>query len=158
MKHSARGSSYFQEYLSDCICPSSRAVVQFMMDTDAACDLFELCGVDCLLEIMFLGTLPQFRGKGVATKLCEVSVTLAHLLKTGRNIKLPVDNKHLHPHPVPKLVSAIFTSFISQKIGKSLGFQIATSINYEKFVYNGQTYASKLGSETTSTILEYKYV
>lgn len=132
-----------------------------MIDADATCNLFEHCRVDCLLEIMFLGTIPECRGRKIATKLCEVSIKLAQLLKTGENIKVSVDNDNQLPlQPVPKLVSAIFTSFISQRIGKTLGFQVAVDISYEKFTYNGQTYAEKLGpaNKTTSTTLAFKQI
>lgn len=155
-------SNYFQNYLSGCKYPSSRGVLQFMIDADAECNLFEQCNVDCLLEIMFLGTLPEFRGRKIATKLCEVSIKLAQSLKMGDNVKVSVDNadQQLPLQPVPKLVSAIFTSFISQRIGNSLGFQVAMDISYEKFIFNGQTYASKLGpmNKTKSTTLAFKEI
>lgn len=155
-------SNYFQNYLSNCKYASSKAVLQFMIDADASCNLFEHCNVDCLLEIMFLGTLPEFRGRKIATKLCEVSVKLARLLKMGENIKVSIDdeNQQLPLQPVPKLVSAIFTSFISQRIGDVLGFEVAVDISYDKFTFNGQTYTSLLGptNKTKSTTLVFKKI
>ncbi|RZC38515.1 uncharacterized protein BDFB_005282, partial [Asbolus verrucosus] len=135
---------YFEIFAKTCQQRSSQAVVKFMLDIDNLCDLFDHCQVDCLLEIMFLGTLPEYRGKGIAKRLCEVSIEIAKNLLDGVNVKRSVDGRELGLEPVPKIVSAIFTSFITQRIGRQLDFQIAAERSYELFEFEGKTFASSI--------------
>lgn len=125
-----------------------------MIDSDASCNLFELYNVDCLMEIMFMATLPEYRGKGIGRKLIEVSIDLAKELHLGNNIKVSIDDKQLQLEPVPKLVSAIYTSFITQKLGKALGFTKVAEISFETFMYKGKSFASRIGDHTPSTTVE----
>jgi ribosomal protein S18 acetylase RimI-like enzyme len=47
------------------------------------------------MEILFLGTLPEYRKMGIAKKLCELSVDVAQKLYDGVNVKKCVDGKDL---------------------------------------------------------------
>ncbi|KAJ8940083.1 hypothetical protein NQ314_010917 [Rhamnusium bicolor] len=156
VKNNSEDGSYFENYAKSCKYSSSRGLVKFMIDADAACDMFEYCHVDCLLEIMFLGTLPEFRKSGIGKKLCEVSTEIARSLLRGDNIKQPMNGKELPLEPVPKIVSALFTSPTSQRIGRSLGWEIVARISYEKFFHEGKTFASILGKDIPDTTLEFK--
>lgn len=127
-----------------------------MIDADATLDLFEHCNVDCLLEIMFLGILSEFRNKGIGRKLCQVSVRLAKCLKNGENVKKTVEvGKSLELEPVPQIVSALFTSPTSQKIGRSFKWEIAARRSYEDYFHEGRSYASILGKDIPDTTLEF---
>lgn len=127
-----------------------------MIDADATLDLFEHCNVDCLLEIMFLGVLPEFCSRGIGRKLCEVSVRLAKSLKNGKNVKQAVEvGKSLPLEPVPQIVSALFTSPISQKIGRSINWEMAARRSYEDYFHEGRSYASILGKDIPDTTLEF---
>lgn len=127
-----------------------------MADFDSRCDLFSLLQIDCLVEIMFLATLPNHRGKQISSKLCEASILLAQTLYGGENVKVPLDGGVLSLEPVPKAVSAIFTSFISQRIGKKLGFTRGLVVSYDDIEFEGRKYSSKIDSRTPFTTVEYK--
>lgn len=125
-----------------------------MIDSDSACDLFKHYNIDCLMEIMFIATLREYRGKGIGKTLIESSMMLAQELNEGNNVKVSIDGSELEIEPIPKLVSAISTSFITQKIVKSLGFKRIVEISYEDFMFKGKTYASKLDNKTSCTTLD----
>lgn len=146
--------NYFEKFAANCKHESSRALVQFMIESDAACDLFQYYNVDCLLELMFMATLPEYRGRGVARKLTEVSIELGRALLRGENVKVSIDGSVLPLGPVPKVVSAIFTSYITQHLGKKLGFKKTAEISYEKFMFKGKSFASRIGDSTKNTTLE----
>lgn len=151
------GSKYFKEFASKCKSSASRGVLEYMLEADNSYDLFEYCKVDCLLEIMFLGTLPQYRSQRIATTLCEISIRLGRTLLCGENIKTSLTNEELPLEPRPKLVSAIFTAINSQKIGQRLGFRCAVELSYKNFFFNGKSFASILGPDAPpSATLEYK--
>lgn len=126
-----------------------------MIDADAHCDLFKHLNIDCLVELMFLAVLPSHKNRGIGFSLCEASVNLVKSLNNGENVKVSLDGSALPLEPRPKAVSAIFTSFISQKIGKKLGFTKASEISYEKFEYQGKTFACRIGPSTPATTVEY---
>lgn len=150
--------NYFHNYYAKCKEPSTKAVLEFMMDFDGRCDLFSALNVDCLLEIMFLATLPSHRGKKISLKLCEASLLLAEALCGGDNVKVPLDDEILSLEPAPKVVWAIFTSFISQRIGEKLGFTRELAVSYDDLTYDGEKYSSKIDSKTPNVTIEYKRI
>ncbi|KAJ8917469.1 hypothetical protein NQ315_005516 [Exocentrus adspersus] len=156
LKNYSGESSFFESYAKSCKHSSSRDLIQCMIDLDAECDLFDHCNVDCLLEVMFLGVLPEFRNKGIGRRLCEVSIKIAESLKKGENVKHALeDGQELSLEPAPQLVSALFTAAASQKIGRALGWEIAARGSYEKFFHEGKSFASVLGKHVPDATLEY---
>lgn len=130
-----------------------------MIDVDAIVDLFEHCKVDSLLEVMFLGILPEFRKRGIGKKLCEISMRVAKSLKNGENVKQALEiGKTLPLEPAPQIVSALFTSPTSQKIGRALNWEIAARTSYEDHFHEGRSYASVLGKDNPCTTLEFKKI
>ena len=130
-------------------------LITFMRDCDEEVDLFAHCKVDCLMELMFLSVLREYRAKGIARKLCEVSIDFAKQLFAGKCSKVSTTGEQLPTEPVPKLVSATFTTFITQKIGESLGFTKAASIWFNRWSFNGKTFAERLDHETLYVTVEY---
>ncbi|XP_017782939.1 PREDICTED: uncharacterized protein LOC108567150 [Nicrophorus vespilloides] len=147
--------NYFEKYAANCKQPSAKSLVNFMIESDAECDLFKHCNVDCLLEIMFLATLPEYRGKGLAKRLCEISIVIAKQLASGVNVKQSLSGEKLPIEPVPQMVSAIYTSYITQKIGKALNFTKAVEIDFNRWSFDGKTFAERIGPKTPTTTLEY---
>lgn len=127
-----------------------------MAELDSKCDLFTLLNVDCIFEIMFLATHPIYRGRQISTKLCEASIQLAQRLNCGENVKVSLDGSDLKLEPTPKAVSAIFTSFITQRIGEKLKFSTALVVNYNDISFEGETYSSKIDAKSRYTTVEYK--
>ena len=121
-----------------------------MITMDAKVDLFKQFEVDCLLEIMFLATLPEMEGKGVGTQLVASSIELAKLLKQGQATEnLPQDSIHKRP----QLVSSLFTSRISQKVGKKNNFKEINEVPHDEFVFRGKSYSDRIGPDHPTSIL-----
>lgn len=126
-------------------------IIDFLLTTDSICDLFEHCNVECLMEILFLGTLPEYRKQGIAKKLSQLSICVAQELFTGHNVKQSIDDHPLTLEPVPEVVTAVFTSFISQKIGRELGFTTAMKRTHEDIT-------GKKSEHSPFTTVEYKFL
>ncbi|KAJ0178391.1 hypothetical protein K1T71_006214 [Dendrolimus kikuchii] len=137
-----------------CTQPSSRALIQFMADVDARCNLFEKYGVGCSLEIMFLATLASHRKQKLGTILCKYSIELAKKLKEGPVATFshadlgPIyasmqDRKAIRQ--VPEICQAIMTTIATQRIGKNLGFTVHLRLPLTEFSYNGKTYPDRIG-------------
>lgn len=144
--------SYFESFRdNNCKSPSSKSLMSYMIEMDSRVDLFEYFKIDCLLEIMFLGVIPEYEKKGIGAKLCEVSIDIAKGIKNETNLEL------LKPHVKdkrPKLVSALFTSNYSQKVGQKLQFKTIYEESYENFVFNDQKFSSRIGLlHPTSTLV-----
>jgi ribosomal protein S18 acetylase RimI-like enzyme len=119
---------FFENFQKTFNNPKSLGLLDFMVKIHNVFDLFDHCRVDCLMEISFLGTLPEYRKKGIAKNLCKMSVDLAEKLYNGVNVKKGIDGKNVVLEPVPQGVSAIFVP-ISQRIGRGLGFEVAVQLS-----------------------------
>ncbi|XP_065091388.1 uncharacterized protein LOC135712338 [Ochlerotatus camptorhynchus] len=148
--------NYFESFRDDhCISESSKSLMQYMITMDSKVNLFEKFNIDCLFEIMFLATLPEFEGKGIGSALVSCSIELAKLLKNGQAIEnLPDDSKHKRP----KMVSALFTSRISQKVGSKNHFKQINEVPHSEFVFHGKTYTDRIGPEHPTSILVVKEI
>jgi hypothetical protein len=144
---------YFEEFRETCHTESSKALMQFMIDVDSKIDIFETCKVDCLLEVMFLGILPDYGKLGIGSKLVENSLRLAKCMKNGEAFAELSPN---YSASRPQTVSAILTSNFSQTIGRNLGFETLAEVLYTDCVFNGKTYAERIGSLHKSSILVVK--
>ncbi|CAG9823559.1 unnamed protein product [Phaedon cochleariae] len=116
---------------------ASKLLCDILLYAEEQCNLFERCNVDCLLEMNLLGILPEFRRRGIGEKMIEVSTELATKLYKGINVKVPLDGtEELSLEPRPKLISAIFSSPYTMKIGRSLNYEIAATVDMQKFLVN----------------------
>lgn len=106
---------------------------------------------------MFIATLQGHRQRGLSKLLTKQSIEQARKVRDGViAIINPQDlgAKYSHIPPsgelktYPKLCQAIFTSYISQKLGHSLNFTIDLKVPYTEFVYNDKTYADRIGPES----------
>lgn len=121
-----------------------------MIDVDKKCDLYQHFNTDCLLEIMFLGTLTEFKGRSIGRVLCEYSIQLANEIRLGKNVENLREKYRLMR---PKIVSAIFTSPVSQKIGKLCNFQTMATVYYTDFTYKGIPFSERLDKNNTTAVL-----
>lgn len=147
---------YYQQYSDRCTDNASKAFLSFMIGTDLVVDMFEYCKSDCYLEIMFLGVLSSYRGKSIAYNLCRASEIVAKTLFSGKNIKESITEAGLDIQPFPKFVSAIFTSPVSQKLGRKLEMDVAGSVDLNRWTYNGKTFAERLGNNPAPIQYCYK--
>lgn len=158
MQVDTKETTYFQQFAAACKEPSSKALVNFMDQVDVECNLFELCKVDCILELMFLAVLPEYRKQQIGNTLTNLTIEAAKTLRSGINCKRSITEEDLTLEPVPKVVSSIFTSLVTQHIGQKFGFTVAKAISYENFVFNGKKFSERIGPENPSTTVEYLFV
>ncbi|XP_052902169.1 uncharacterized protein LOC128309745 [Anopheles moucheti] len=143
---------YFERFRdSKCTTDSSRSVLDYMIAMDAKVNLFEMYNVNCVLDIMYLATLPNYAGHGIATRLVEESIQLAKDLKTGKIVL----NSNI---PNPQLVSALFSSRISQRVGEKIGFQFIKEVPHSEFIFRGKTFADRVGPLHPSSQIAVKLI
>nr|CAI5863513.1 unnamed protein product [Callosobruchus analis] len=149
-------AGYFEKFSNTCKHPASRRLMEAMIEADSLCNLFERCNTDCLLEIMFLSILPEYRKMNMGFKLCEASMELAMTFRQGATTSTSsVENKH-PPQPIPGAMCALFTSPVSQKIGKKLGMTVAARLAYADIHFNGKSFADILEPNNKDVAVEYK--
>ncbi|XP_050083746.1 uncharacterized protein LOC126570205 [Anopheles aquasalis] len=152
--------NYFEQFRdTKCTTDSSRSLMQYMITMDAKVNLFERFNVECLLEIMFLATLPDYEGRGIGSRLVEESVRLAQQLRSGEAVAAG-ESKSTPASTAkkPQLVSALFTSRISQRVGEKNGFTVVNQVPHSEFVYNGKTYADRVGPDHPFSTLVVKHL
>uniref|UniRef100_A0A182K214 N-acetyltransferase domain-containing protein n=1 Tax=Anopheles christyi TaxID=43041 RepID=A0A182K214_9DIPT len=150
-------ANYFEQFRdTKCTTESSRALMQYMITMDAKVNLFERFNVRCLLEVMFLATLPEYAGHGIATRLVRESVQLAEQLKSGKVAPTGADGSGTFAKP--QLVSALFTSRISQRVGEKVGFVVINQVPHSEFVYKGKTFSDRAGPEHPFSTLVVKHL
>lgn len=144
--------SSFERFRDEqCTSPSAKSLMNYMITMDSKIDLFEYFKIETLFEIMFLAVLPKYRGREIGYKLCESSVQLAEKLKSGGP-----ECELLHASikcKRPKLVSALWTSNYSKKIGTKLGFNVILEESYDNFVFDGKPYSARISKEQLTSVL-----
>lgn len=103
---------------------------------------------------MFVGTKREFWGKGIAFQLIRASIQAGKRLLAGEDVRIAVDETPLMPTPLPKIASAFFTSYKTQKIGRKLGFLVALRIPSDGFEVNGRKL--DVFEDTPFVTIEYK--
>uniref|UniRef100_A0A182NSA4 N-acetyltransferase domain-containing protein n=1 Tax=Anopheles dirus TaxID=7168 RepID=A0A182NSA4_9DIPT len=150
-------SNYFELFRdTKCTTDSSRALMQYMITMDAKVNLFERFNVSCLLEIMFLATLPNYGGHGIATRLVQESVRLAEDIKTDKAV--PTAQDGATSTSKPQLVSALFTSRISQRVGEKAGFTVINQVPHAEFIYRDRTFTDRIGPDHPFSTLVVRHI
>lgn len=119
--------------------------MNFMIMVDGEIDLFSEYKTDCSFELMFLATHPDYGQRSIGRVLCEHSIALATELQKG--IGSEVLSAELRPDGIarrPKIVTAIFTSQLSQRIGDVLGFVTHYEIDYADVTFHGKPFSLRL--------------
>lgn len=104
---------------------ASHSLVAFMCHIDGMADLFAEAGGEPIVELMFLGVLPEAGGRGVGRQLTARTVEVAR----GRGA-----------HGV----SAIWTTEYTRAIGRRLGFTEVVVVDHNDMLFEGQPIAAKL--------------
>lgn len=107
-----------------------------------------------MFELMFLGVLQEFGRKGIGYHMCRYSAQLANELRTGRSLGMLRYERDKKKRP--QAISAIFASNYSQRIGQLLKMDALVTVRYEDFVYDGKTYAERIGPVHRTSILMAK--
>lgn len=146
--------SYF-EIFRDRVCKSDNAksLMNYMISVDSKVNIFERFNVTALLEIMFLAVLPDYGRRGIGLNLCKYSVDLARELKQGMNQEMLRPEQRLN---LPQVVSAIWTSKKSQKIGGKLGFECLHVEFHKNHTFDDKTYADRIGDAAAVAVLAAK--
>lgn len=142
--------SHFQQFSDNCRYKSSKSLVDFMINVDSRMNLFQHYGVDCILEFMFLATLPEYGRRRIGEQLVLSSLGLGRRLKRGENVRKLVSvhgsNKLTNESAMPSVASAIMTSKYSQRIAERLCFDRLLDVSYDEFEFNGTKYSEKIGN------------
>lgn len=117
-------------------------------------NLFDVIKAECLMELVLLGVLPEYRKNGIAKKLTEVTLEIAQKLRDGVNVKHSVKNEDLPLEPRAEAVVGLFSSFISQKIGKDLNFTVAAEKSNERWELLGTVIVNE-NLVTKCTMIDY---
>ncbi|KAL5274129.1 hypothetical protein ACFFRR_000718 [Megaselia abdita] len=137
------GKTFFEQFRDDsCTSPNAKNLMNYMINMNKMCNVFTKHSIDCVIELMFLATLPEFGKKGIAYDCSRYTIELAKELSKGigmENISTEFQGKF------PKGVAALWTSTFSAKIGKKLGFEVLNTVPYTEFSFNGKTYDQSIG-------------
>ncbi|CAH0584160.1 unnamed protein product [Chrysodeixis includens] len=149
--------SFFEVFAEErCKHPASRAVVDFMIDLDARCNYFEKYGVDCGIELMYMGTHREHRQKGLAKLLGQTTLELAKKYRGGPYKKMTVEDlgpkySFIKPRkPItkdPKICTGLWSAIGSSRVGKALGFEVLLKVDLKDFFYNGKSYTDRIGAD-----------
>lgn len=116
--------------------------MDYMIYMNKLYNVFEKHNLDCVIELMFLATLPEFGKKGIAYDCSKYTIELARELSKG------IGMEYIAPEFrgfYPKGVAALWTSTFSAKIGKKLGFKVLNTVPYTEFSFNGKRYDESIG-------------
>lgn len=149
------GQPQFFDMLMTDVCRSEtgKAYMQAMIDLDAQVDVFAANDTDVLLEIMFLGVLPEYGGRSIGRKLVECAVQLGRRLRNGNEeIASRVLDSEEQREVARRLgaATAQFSSNNSKRIGERLGFVTHYEMFYDQTVVDGVTMQERIPKDERS--------
>lgn len=122
--------------------------MDFMIDVDSRINLFKHYNVNCILELMFLATLPDYGCRRIGELLIVSSLELGKELRRGKKVKTPVtihgSNELTNADAVPVLASAIMSSIYSQRIAMKLHFDQLLELSYDEFEFDGKKFSERI--------------
>lgn len=131
-----------------------------MINVDSRINLFKHYYVNCILEIMFLATLPAHGKRRIGEMLITSSLELGNELRRGKNVRIPItihgNNEVTNADAVPALVSAIMTSNYSYRIAMKLHFDVLLKVSYDEFEFNGKKFSERISQEHRQCVLVAK--
>ncbi|KAJ3657145.1 hypothetical protein Zmor_016170 [Zophobas morio] len=96
------------------------------------------------------------KGKGIAKKLSEITLEIGTSLAKGVNVRKSLDGTELPLGPRPKVISAMFATIATQKIGRHLGFEMVAEKFYNEMEFQGTKFSDVITNGSTKITLEYK--
>lgn len=135
----------FNDNFVENICKGdeSREMMRLMFAMESEMNIYELFKVNTMLEIMFLGVLPDYQRKSIGLKLVEISLQVAKDVKNGVALSLLPPDMREHGKQL-QVATAIFASNYSKRIGDVLGFKVHLECFYDQIVYKGKTYCDRI--------------
>ncbi|XP_069685047.1 uncharacterized protein [Periplaneta americana] len=124
-----------------------KELLNFVSQMEEKVDIFAHYGVTTILDHMFLATHVDYYLRGIGRGLVAATEDMARALNRGEDVTVPISEKYTWKNktlPRVEAVIALFTSYKSQKIGKSLKWDEILITNYNDLVYRGRTYGSRL--------------
>lgn len=144
--------NYFDNFKrTRCHSANGRAFMDFMVTIDGTVDLFALHGVECLFEVMFLGTLPGYERQGIGHSLFEYSIELAAQLKRGQRTDLLSAAIRLDGR-LPQIVLGVCSSPTSRRICENFGLIVRAELDYETASFDGRTFAERIDNEQIKSV------
>ncbi|XP_076384175.1 uncharacterized protein LOC143262195 [Megalopta genalis] len=144
--------SWLERFNDNCIHHAARGYVDFLIAIHSKINLFKYYNIDCIMECMFLATLPEMQQQKIGEGLVCVSVEVANALNNGQQVKVPLFytgiNSMIHNFlSIPKLVTAIMTSNYAQIIARRCRLKVLERINYRGFRYGDVSFRKRIGKE-----------
>ncbi|XP_052836770.1 uncharacterized protein LOC128252767 [Drosophila gunungcola] len=142
-----RKSSYY-DISAQMRSPSMIRYIQMWDAVDSSFDINEHCQLDSTFEMEYMGTSPEFRGRGLATILCKHSFRLAKEMSQGTLqpelfAQLPEEMQIERP----QAVVAITTSYTSRNMARKLEMQTVRKWHFSELRSLGGAIAEPGGEE-----------
>ncbi|XP_017887391.1 uncharacterized protein LOC108629305 isoform X1 [Ceratina calcarata] len=126
---------------------TSQGLVKFLDDIESSVDIFERYKASTAMELFYLGTNPQYQGRGIGRKMVHKCIDFARGLSKGTTRRISIDGGALDLDAPPELIFGVFASNFSQRIADKVGFETLHEIRYDDYVFDGKTMAQRIGSD-----------
>lgn len=117
-----------------------------MIVLDSQLDLYKHYTTDCIFECMFLATLPGHERQSIGRRMTQYSYELAKTIGRDEHLEL-LSNAVRSCGKRPKVISAIFTSAFSQKIGRQLKFEELAEVQYDDLYFHGIPFSQRIANK-----------
>lgn len=108
-------------------------------------DLYKEWNIDCVWEILFLTTHPDYNNKGLASSLTKYSMDYAQKMNNGSLSSEELEKLPIHiRNEKPKALCSLFSSLFTQKIGDKFGFETVFKLSHDDYSFEGKTFAEKV--------------
>jgi ribosomal protein S18 acetylase RimI-like enzyme len=139
VKPGSREDTFYGKIAKSTNSSAMKSVTEF--DDYAIRTFFEVCQVDCVLEITMISILPEYRNRGIARMLYQIVIDLGRVLAKGVNSKKSLDGRELALEPVPETILFVCTSEKAWQVVEDIGFKLVATLDCDKFKCEEKTLA-----------------
>ncbi|XP_076384281.1 uncharacterized protein LOC143262258 [Megalopta genalis] len=113
--------SWLERFKDNCVHHRARGYVDFLIAIHSKINLFKYYNIDCIMELMFLATLPEMQQRKIGEGLVSVSVEVANALNNGQQVKVPISDTGINSVinnflSIPNLSTKMGTGYITMTV------------------------------------------
>ncbi|CAD6244912.1 GSCOCG00013528001-RA-CDS [Cotesia congregata] len=117
------------------------ALIQFIDEVESKVNIFEKYNASAAMEIFYIGTHPNYRGRRIGQEILGASIALAAELKD------PINGSKVKP----EAIFGVFTSNYSQKLAEYHHFEWLSTVDYSDFEFFGKKMSDRIKSSEHKT-------
>uniref|UniRef100_A0A2A4JJB4 N-acetyltransferase domain-containing protein n=1 Tax=Heliothis virescens TaxID=7102 RepID=A0A2A4JJB4_HELVI len=129
---------------------SVKLFYDFAVELESRADLFNRYNTKCIMEELYMATMPDFQKRKIGELLCYSAYKLGQELYKGHYFKTPLDGQDseiTNAKDIPTHLVALTTSYYTQRLADKLGYDNVLEVDYKDYQIEGINICERIGDK-----------